>query len=249
MTAIALLGSGEFESWTRPIDQWCAAQSANDSNRVLVLPTASAPEGEDVFARWAAMGIEHYRGLGFDPEVLDLRERTDASREEIVAAIAGARLAFFSGGNPGYLVETLAGTPFWAAVLERFRAGAILAGSSAGAMMLAATTFVPRGRGPDGLPTDVSTRPAMGLVPGVIVAPHFDILPAALRDTWSCVVPAGTRLLGIDEDTALVARDAVWTVRGRGRVYLLGDGEEVAVAPGATLDGLIPAPLAYTQRP
>lgn len=73
--------------------------------------------------------------------------------------------------------------------------------------------------------------------------------PGYLVEIWSRVVPAGTRLLGIDEDTALIARDAVWTVRGRGRVHVLEGRDRVAVAPGASLDGLLPAPLAYTQTP
>lgn len=245
-TRLVLCGSGEFTPAMDDIDRELLAELGTRS-RVAIVPTAAGLE--ETPKMWAQLGSEHFRALGAEPVPVMVTTRADAEEPRFSDVLADADWIYFSGGNPGYLVETLAGTPFWAAVLERFRAGAILAGSSAGAMMLAATTFVPRGRGPDGLPTDVSTRPAMGLVPGVIVAPHFDILPAALRDTWSRVVPAGTRLLGIDEDTALVARDAVWTVRGRGRVHLLGDGEEVAVAPGATLDGLLPAPLAYTQRP
>ena len=78
MTAIALLGSGEFEPWARPVDTWCAEQATAASERVLVVPTASAPEGNDVFERWGRMGIEHYDAIGLAPEVLELRNRADA---------------------------------------------------------------------------------------------------------------------------------------------------------------------------
>ncbi len=46
-------------------------------------------------------------------------------------AIAGVDWIYFSGGDPGHIVATLVGSPFWAAVLARHSAGAILAGSSA----------------------------------------------------------------------------------------------------------------------
>src|SRR5690349_10109238 len=106
MGEIALLGSGEFEPWARPVDKWCADSVTATSNRALVLPTASAPEGDEVFNRWGRMGVDHYEAIGLAPEVLDLRVREDAFKQELVDAVDGARIIFFSGGNPGYLAET-----------------------------------------------------------------------------------------------------------------------------------------------
>ncbi|HEY6959817.1 MAG TPA: Type 1 glutamine amidotransferase-like domain-containing protein [Candidatus Limnocylindria bacterium] len=243
-TRLVLCGSGEFTPAMDAIDRDLLAD-LGPHPRVAIVPTAAGLE--ETPKMWAQMGSDHFRALGAEPVPVMVTTRADAEDARFCDLIAGAGWIYFSGGNPGYLVETVTGTPFWTAVHARFRAGAILAGSSAGAMMLGATTFVPRKRGPDGIPTEVTTRAAMGILPGVIVAPHFDILPAALRTVWSRVVPAETRLIGIDEDTALIARDATWTVRGRGRVHVFGDGEPVTVASGATLDGLLPAPLAYTQ--
>ena len=245
-TRLVLCGSGEFTPAMDEIDRELLAE-LRPRARVAIVPTAAGLE--ETPKMWAQMGSEHFRGLGAEPVPVMVTRRADAEDAHHRELVMGADWIYFSGGNPGYLVDTLTDTSFWNAVLERFRAGAILAGSSAGAMMLGATTFVPLGRGPDGLPTDVTTRAAMGLVPGVIVAPHFDILPATLRDVWTKVVPSGARLLGIDEDTALIAHDAAWRVRGRGSVYLFGGAEPVAVASGATLDGLLPPPLAYTQAP
>ena len=81
MTAIALLGSGEFEPWARPVDKWCADHVKASSNRALVVPTASAPEGDNVFRRWGEMGVKHYEAIGFTPQVLELCVRADASPE------------------------------------------------------------------------------------------------------------------------------------------------------------------------
>ena len=83
-------------------------------------------------------------------------------------------------------------------------------------------------------------RAAMGLVRDVVVAPHFDILPEPLLRQWSGLVPPGHRLLGIDEDTALVQRDGAWDVRGRGRVLVFRTLEDRVVYPTrASVDALV----------
>ena len=69
-------------------------------SRVAVCPTASAPEGEASFARWATMGLEHYASIGVEATVVPLRTREDAEGEEAARAIDGAGMVFFSGGTP-----------------------------------------------------------------------------------------------------------------------------------------------------
>jgi cyanophycinase-like exopeptidase len=87
-------------------------------------------------------------------------------------------------------------------------------------------------------------RPALGLVKGVIVAPHFDILPDRLLRAWSGLMPPGHRLLGIDEDTALLRRDGGWDVRGRGRVLVFKSPDDrVVFADRAVVDPRLLAAL------
>ena len=206
--------------------------------RVAIVPTAAGLE--DTPPWWIERGTAHFRALGAEPVPIPLLNRNDAHDPRWSEAIASVDWIYFSGGDPGHLVESIADTPFWSAVLARHRAGAILAGSSGGAMMMGQTTFVPRDRGPDGLPRTVFTRPAMGLVKDVIVAPHFDIIPEPLLAQWAKVMPAGHRLLGIDEDTALVQRDGTWDVKGRGRVLVFRTWDDRVVHPaGATVDALV----------
>jgi cyanophycinase len=185
--------------------------------RVAIVPTAAGLE--DTPPQWAAKGRDHFRALGAEPVAIMVLSKDDAHEPKWRDALSDVDWIYFSGGDPGHLVGTLDGSPFWQAVLDRHRAGAVLAGSSAGAMMFGESTFVPQARGPDGFPTKVTVRRAMGLVPGVIVAPHFDVLPPRLVDMWSGLVPPGHRLLGIDEDTALIRSNPRWVVRGRGRVH------------------------------
>ena len=64
MTLFALLGSGEFEPWTEEVDRWLLERTTG-SGRVLILPTASAPEGDAIFNQWGDMGLEHYGSWGY----------------------------------------------------------------------------------------------------------------------------------------------------------------------------------------
>jgi cyanophycinase len=235
MTAIALLGSGEFEPWARPIDTWCADQVTARSNRALILPTASAPEGDEVFHRWGQMGIDHYEAIGFAPEVLELRTREDAMNKEIVDAIEGARIIFFSGGNPGYLAETLNGTPFWDAVTIAVISGATaLGGCSAGAAFLGSTApFVAE----DTLDHWVD---GTKLLPHAYVMPHFDMVDTYMPGLKAMLLdmkPEGTAAVGIDENTALYGDGEHWHVTGSGAAWIGNDGTDLKpYRDGETLD-------------
>lgn len=233
MTAIALLGSGEFEPWARPVDSWCAEHATAASERVLVVPTASAPEGEETFRRWGQMGIDHYRAIGLAPEVLELRERADASKKAIVDAVQGARLIFFSGGNPGYLAETLSGTPFWDAVAAAVTSGeTALGGCSAGAVFLGSTAPYVAGDSLD------HWADGTKLLPRAYLVVHFDMLDTyvpGLRDMLLDMRPKDAVAVGIDEYTALYGDGEHWQVSGSGSAWI-GESELRPSSDGATLD-------------
>ncbi len=236
-----LCGSGEFTTAMAEVDRELL-RGLREHATVAIVPTAAGLE--DTPAQWVAMGSEHFRALGAEAVPVMVRSATDATDPRWIDAIATVDWIYFSGGDPGHLVATLEGSAFWSAVLARHRAGAILAGSSAGAMAFGETAFVPIDRGPDGFPRAVRTKPALGLLPGVIVAPHFDILPDRLLADWARVVPPGHRLLGIDEDTALIDDAAGWIVRGRGRVHVIrAPGDREVHASGAAVLGLPAAVL------
>ena len=87
--SFALLGSGEFEPWTEDVDRWLLDRATGDGT-VLILPAASAPEGDSVFEMWANMGLTHYGRLGIPAEVVPLKRRKDAERDQAKTAQAPA---------------------------------------------------------------------------------------------------------------------------------------------------------------
>lgn len=222
MAVFALLGSGEFLPWAREADMWCAERATAPTDRVLVLPTASAPEGDETFQRWAAMGAEHYAGLGLAPQVLPLKTRDDASRPEIVDAVADSRYIFFSGGNPGYLADTLRETPFWEAVRDAVAHGTALGGCSAGATALgsiapdvtSATIDINDMRWVDGAP--MFTRAS--------IPTHFDAVDSFFPGLRQLIIdwrPPDNVLFGIDEDTAACGDGTQWTILGKRAVTIV----------------------------
>lgn len=247
MAVIALLGSGEFEPWARPVDAWCAERATAPSDRVLVVPTAAAPEGDDVFDRWVRMGSEHYRALGLSPEALPVRVREDAFRPEVVDLIGDSRLIFFSGGNPGYLAETLIDTPLWEAIVDAVANGTALGGCSAGATALGVVApFVTSSTAT----RDIRWVSGLPFLTRAYIPTHFDALDSfqpGLRRWALDARPAGSVLFGLDENTAAYGDGEGWTVCGSGaltvtdgdttdaRLLEYRDGRRVSVSLGLTL--------------
>ncbi len=223
MSLFALLGSGEFLPWTSEVDAWLLERASGTG--VLILPTASAPEGDAVFMRWGNLGLEHYRSLDVQAEVVPLKVRADAEHGDLAAKVADAAIVFFSGGNPAHLSATLTGTPFWTAVLRGLDRGLAYAGCSAGIACLGDVA-------PDSTSNDPTSahfwRPALGLFPKTYFGPHWDALDVYIPGLRAMIVgsvPSDCRLLAIDENTAVVGDGKEWTVLGAGRAALLEDGE------------------------
>jgi cyanophycinase len=183
--------------------------------RVAILPTASAQDGEAVFRRWAELGVDHFAALGAEVEPVLVRTREEAGDEGAVQAIGEADLIYLSGGKPGHLRRVLDGTRVGAALQAAHERGAVIAGCSAGAMVLAAWQPEFRRRM---LPWPLRWKGGLGLVEGAAVLPHYDAWPEPVVAVMALQAPRDVAVLGIDEDTAMVCRDGLWLVYGRGRV-------------------------------
>lgn len=212
---VALVGAGEFLPAMDAFDAGLLASTGRARPRVVILPTASYPDGEAVFARWASMGVDHFSALGAEVEPVLVRDRAAADDPGAEQAIGEADLIYLSGGRPGYLLETLAGSAVGRSLADAHERGAVLAGCSAGAMVLAGRTFDFRMRM---APWPVRWRDGLGFAPGVSVVPHYDAWPEPLSALIALQAPRGGVLLGIDEETAVVGRDGAWQVHGQARV-------------------------------
>jgi cyanophycinase len=202
---------------------------------VAIVPTASQPDGEAVFARWLAMGVEHFARLGARAEPVALRTRADAEDPALAETLGRADFVYLSGGKPAYLGDVLRGTACWAAIASVYSRGGVIAGCSAGAMVLGESMFDFR-RG-------LSLSPALGLVPNLAIIPHFDEIPLRIGDlvgrVTACTASSNLVVAGIDGATALVGSGGEWKVAGRGVTVFAGrtqtryfDGQAVRLTSG-----------------
>jgi cyanophycinase len=212
----ALVGAGEFLDTMDAVDRQLLDRAGG--SKVAVLPTASAPDGPGVPERWAKMGIDHFDRLGAQTEAVMALDRAACNDLALADRVSAANLIYFSGGKPDYLHETLVDTPMWAAVMSVLERGGVVAGCSAGAMILGG--YVPNFTLRLGVPWIGRWLPAFALVPNAIVVPHYNEFPEVMVNLMFGRRPAGSFLIGVDAHTALVGSNGTWTVQGARRVTI-----------------------------
>ncbi|MEO7664444.1 MAG: Type 1 glutamine amidotransferase-like domain-containing protein [Candidatus Limnocylindrales bacterium] len=212
---VALIGAGEFLPGMAAFDRDLLASTGRARPRVAILPTASALDGEAVFRRWADLGVEHFAALGAEVEPVLVRNALEADDEAAAQAIGEADLVYLSGGKPAHLRAALHGTRVGLALLDAHVRGAVIAGCSAGAMVLGVRQAEFRKRR---LPWPLRWGTGLGFAEGAAVLPHYDAWPEPFVAMMALQAPKGITVLGIDEDTAVVGRDGSWQVHGRARV-------------------------------
>jgi len=230
---LELMGSGEFEPWSEEIDRFSISRAEFGDGSVVILPTASAPEGDDVFNRWAGMGLDHYKAMGVHARVIDLRTRDDAFLDVLIEELADPSMIFFSGGNPAYLCQTLEDTPIWKAILDAVDRGTALAGCSAGACFvgdLAPDSTVQRLE-------DITWRHGLGVVPDTVFGPHWDMLESFMPGLQQFIlqkVPEEQVFIGLDERTAMAGDGEEWQVFGNSGIHVRWKGEWQTFRAGDT---------------
>jgi cyanophycinase len=208
---VALVGGGEWG----PGADFDAELLRRGGEDVLVLPTAAAYEHPE---RAVATASEWFGGLGGRVEGLMVLTRRDAEEERYAAAVRKARFVYLAGGSPLHLRAVLKGSAVFAAILHAWREGAVIAGSSAGAMVLTDPMIDPRGG---------AFTVGLGLIEQLAVIPHLTDPHSAQVQRTLGLAPAGLAVACIPERTALVRDpDGTWTQSGVGEVLVYVDHKE-----------------------
>jgi cyanophycinase len=212
---LALVGGAEWREGCTFDRDLLAASGADE---VLILPTAAAYEHPERSVEWAE---RYFDGLGAKARGLMVLARPDAEEETNVTALRDARFIYLSGGSPLHLRSVLKDSPAWTALSQAWQGGAVLAGSSAGAMALCDPMVDPRGG---------AFTLGLGLLAQVAVIPHHDTWSREKAKRTITLAPAGLPVVAIDEQTALVRGvDGGWTVGGAGGVVVFVDGHEAGL--------------------
>ena len=242
------------------LDRFVTLAGGKGRARIVIFPMAS--ESADAGVELA----EDFRKLGAEAERVvlthDEAESTNAARR-----LDGVTGIWFGGGDQARLTAAIGKTPVEAAIHERYRAGAVVGGTSAGAAVMSTPMITgdekhPGGRRPpekdstDAFMTiardDVVTIDGFGMIRGTIVDQHF--VRRRRSNRLLSVVLEHPELvgIGIDESTALeVPPSGPWRVLGES-VAVVFDARSARITPSSATLGatgvrlaVLPAGSAY----
>jgi cyanophycinase len=224
MGYLLLEGGAEFGGGMREPDLRAIELAGGFDVPICILPTAAAPDHNQ--NRAGGNGVRWFKSLGAtDVFSLDVIDTESAGDESLAESIRTSRLIYLLGGFPRHLGETLANSACWSAALHAHHAGAVIAGSSAGAMVLCEHYYDPY---------EKKLLPGLNLIPNACVMPHHD----NFGKTWACQLKEllpGAVLLGIDEATGMINETGTgWQVYGPGAVTLYFSGQVRRHASGTS---------------
>ena len=211
MGYILLAGGAEFSGDMAKADLRAIELAGGFGAKVSVIPAAAAPDNNH--QRAGQNGVDWFKKLGaVNVSALPLIDRTSADEPAVVDRLRQDKLIYLLGGFPRHLAQSLAGSDGWQAMLTAHQSGAVIAGSSAGAMILCDHYYDPY---------EKNIFSGLGMIPDACILPHHD----TFGKSW---VPklarrlAGVTLIGIDEQTGMLndGPAGCWQVYGAGGVTL-----------------------------
>jgi cyanophycinase len=219
---LLLEGGAEFGGKMSEPDLRAIALAGGMDAPICIIPTAAAADNNH--KRAGNNGVRWFQSLGaknvFTVDVTDSKSANDSS---LAASIRTSRLIYLLGGFPRYLGETLANSACWQAALDAYAEGAVIAGSSAGAMVLCEHYYDPY---------EKKLLQGLNLIPNACVLPHHDNFGKAWANQLTQLLPQST-LLGVDERTGMLSdSDGGWQVHGAGAATLYRAGSTVRYERG-----------------
>ena len=195
---VIIIGGAEDKVRDRVILSRFVSLAGGENATIAVISTASSmgmEAGERYRQVFGELGVPRVRPL-------HAVTRPQANDEANAAAIRDATGIFMTGGNQLRLSSTIGGTILADAIMDRFRDGAVVAGTSAGASAMSShmIAFGASGATPKHRMAQIAA--GLGVLPGVIVDQHFQ-QRNRLGRLLSLIAQNPSLLgLGVDEDTA-----------------------------------------------
>jgi cyanophycinase len=234
---LALIGGEEFADGFEDVHAELLAELGGRP-RVVFLPTCAADDGREAIDYWCDRAREQLATLDVNLETPRIVDAASANDDRYARLIAEADWIYFGGGYPHVAMRLLPNTRAMDALDTARARGALISGSSGGAMLLCAQSIVitpelaadigqywETGAPDDWDPPPPPSLNCLGWVPHSQCEPHFNRRLLPRRWVRGEFLPDRLTMIGIDEQTALVSSDLRhWLVRGRGAVTLIRRG-------------------------
>ena len=225
MGHLLLEGGAEFGGQMRTPDLRAIELAGGFNAPLRIIPTAAAPD--DNHNNAGSFGVRWFESLGVrDVESLPLIDKASANNENITMALHEAKFVYMLGGFTHYLSQTLSGSRAWQGVVDAYDSGAVIGGSSAGAMVMCEFYYHHN---------EGKVYKGLNLVPNSLVLPHHNSFGKRWAPKLLKEIPNVT-LIGIDEQTGMLdnGENHSWNVYGPGEVTLYRNGDVETYKAGET---------------
>jgi cyanophycinase len=238
MTGYLLLeGGAEFGGQMAEPDRRAIELAGGPDAAISIIPTAAAPDNN--YRRAGDNGVNWFKSLGAARvEWLPLIDKASANDIRNANKLFRSRLIYMLGGFTGYLGETLKESVCEDAMRRAYGRGAVVAGSSAGAMVMCQYYFDP-GKG--------KVVAGLNFLAHTCVLPHHNTFGKGWAPRLAGLLP-DVVLLGIDERTGMIddgggengnngsdtGRKSAWRVYGQGAVTVYRRGQATIYQAGET---------------
>jgi cyanophycinase len=193
------IGGAEDKVGDRAILRLVVERAGGKNAKIAIFPTASSIPSE-----MAPLYEKIFRSFGAAAETVWVDSRADGEDPTKLAQVKDATAIFFTGGAQGRIVTLIGGTPMAQAVRRAHRAGAVIAGTSAGASVICdhmiaqgRKAYAPRRR-------NITMAPGLGLTKRLVIDQHFAQRHRIGRLFTAVALNPFLIGVGIDEDTAIV---------------------------------------------
>ncbi len=154
---------------------------------------------------------------------IPLIDKASANDKTIAQSLYTAKLIYILGGFTHYLGQTLKDSLVWQTALDVYRRDTVIAGSSAGAMVMCKFYSDP---------SEGQIHEGLNLVSNSLVLPHHNTFGKSWAPRLRKQIP-NVILIGIDEQTGMLNDGAqTWTVYGRGMVTLYSGNTQSVIEAG-----------------
>lgn len=221
-TTLIAIGGGNLADANGILDEFLGLlKDKSDPHLTVMTVATNEPDGagKKYDSLFRSKGINHV-------SIVDVSQRDDSFSEGALKRIEKADALFFTGGDQLNVTSLLGGSPLHNLIYDKINDGFIVAGTSAGAMMMS-NSMITSGR------NDIAPRmgcieiaPGMDLVSGTIIDTHFSQRGRHGRLLTAIAHYPQDLGIGIDEQTAIVIRGKEFKVIGEGVVTIM-DGNRM----------------------
>ena len=192
---------------------------------IVVIPTASSipvEVGENYMDAFTKLGCKNVT-------VLDIRSKEDSEKEDSISLIKNANCVMFSGGDQSKITDKIGGTTIHTILADRYKneEGFVIAGTSAGAMMMSKEMIAGGSASEAFIKGAVNMYYGLNLIPELIIDTHFIRRGRFGRQSEAVAKNPNLIGFGLAEDTGMIIKNGNdCTVIGSGMVIVF-DGSKL----------------------